>query len=121
MDESVKYEDEHLKWKVDMPLEDRREADKENWKDIRDFIAESREYRAADAERQLNLLSDLSEIKAQTTETNGRVTLLETWRTGIDTKIEDKAKNKANLVTNVTIICVIVMAISAVIILFIKR
>jgi len=54
-------------------MEDRRAWNEKNWEDIRNFISESREYRAADLVKQEFIASEVKK-------TNGRVTILEDWQ-----------------------------------------
>jgi hypothetical protein len=100
-----------------MAGEDRRVMDKDNWEGINKFISESREYRAADSERQLNLLSDISEIKTQVSKTNGRVTALEFWRTGLEKGQQDKKDYKANRMMLIGVVCTVIMAVSAIVVI----
>src|SRR5665213_665791 len=101
--------------KVMPPQEERRKDNENNWKEFRESMAEARAYRSADAERQLNLLSDIAEIKAQVTKTNGRVDALEDDKKKRDNTAEDKEKANANTGAVITIITAIVVAVCALI------
>lgn len=105
-------------------MEERRRENDKNWAEIHEFIAESREYRAADVIRQ-------EYIKKQVDKTNGRVDALEIWKTDIDAKIKERrdqlnneVKNKLDIKNNfiifVNICLAIVMAVSAVVMIFKK-
>jgi hypothetical protein len=106
----VEFKNGKLKWK-DSNVEERRRNDDRNWEEVKNFIAESREYRAADSVRQ-------EYIAAQVKKTNGRVDILEDFQKEIEIKIKDRKENRINTQTLITIIATVVMAISALVMIF---
>lgn len=94
-------------------MEERRRANDENWAEIKNFITESREYRAADIVKQNYILE-------QVKRTNGRVDSLEDWQKESKIRIQDRKDSKINTQALVTIIATVIMAVSAAVMLFKK-
>lgn len=96
-------------------IDERRRIDDKNWDEIKNFIIESREYRAADEVTQKYQVENIESLKNQVKFQNGRVFNLEKWKEEIEIKIKQKKDSWSKIQAWVTIICTIVMAISAVI------
>lgn len=61
-------------------MEDRRRTDEKNWKDIKDFILESREYRDRDEITQKFQVENIESLKVKVGIQNGRIFKLEIWQ-----------------------------------------
>jgi len=99
-------------------VEDRRRNDDirldEMMKLITDNTSEARAYRSVDAERQLNLISDITEIKAQVKKTNGRVNDLEDKQKvsdEISAYRKDNANKMRDFISVVTTVAIGIVAI----------
>jgi anti-sigma-K factor RskA len=103
-----------------MEMEERRRMEDKNWEDFRASMVEAKMYRAADAERQLNLLSDIAEIKTQVKKTNGRVDVLEDEKKEREAKVKDTMTFWNRLLSVITVTATVVMAISATVMYFKK-
>lgn len=94
-------------------MEDRRRYDDKNWEEIKDFISESRTYRATDALSQKYQIENIEALKNAVKIQNGRVVKLEEWKQIIEEKIKQRKDNYANIQAWITGIATVVMAISA--------
>lgn len=101
-------------------MEERRRENDKNWESIISFITESREYRAADAVTQKFQAENIEAIKNAVKIQNGRVLKLEEWRQVIEQKIKQRKDNYNTAQAFITVIATIVMAISAIIMIYKK-
>lgn len=101
-------------------VEERLRENDKFWDEVRNFITESREYRATDKVTQKFQAENLEALKNAVTIQNGRVVKLESWRQEIDQKIKQRKDNYANIQAWITGVATIVMAISAWITIFKK-
>ena len=101
-------------------MEERRRADDKNWDEMKNFINESREYRAADSVTQKYQAENLESVKNAVQLQNGRVFKLEKWKEEIEQKIKQRKDNYATVQAWITGIATIVMATSAAIMIFKK-
>ena len=92
-------------------MEERRRSDDNNWQEIKNFISESREYRAADQVKQEYIMS-------QVKTTNGRVDEVEDWIKEAKVRIQDRKDLKINTQALVTVIATVIMAVSAIVVIF---
>jgi len=99
-------------------MEDRRKIDSLHWDEINKFIAESRIYRAQDAITQKYQVENIEALKEQVKIQNGRVTKLEKWQSESEVTKKDKKDSTLNTQALVTVICAIVMAVSAIVMLW---
>lgn len=103
-----------------MPQEDRRRSDDKNWNEIKNFIQESRDYRARDEVTQKYQAENLEAVKNAVKIQNGRVFKIEEWKNEIEIKIKQRKDNYATVQAWITGIATVVMAISAAIMIFKK-
>lgn len=61
-------------------MEDRRRYDDKNWDDIKNFIIESREYRASDKVKQDYQVKSIDALNDKVKIQNGRIGKLEGWQ-----------------------------------------
>jgi hypothetical protein len=109
MDETASFINGELIWKCEMPENiERRKDNEKNWREIMDFIAESRLYRIMDKEIQTNIL-----IEAK--RTNGRITDIEEWRERFEAQIQEKKDSKTNSQSLINIILSVIISVSAIV------
>jgi len=101
-------------------MEDRRRSDDKNWEEIKNFILESREYRARDEISQKYQAENLEALKNAVKIQNGKVFKLEERVLGIEFNIKQKKDNYTQIQAWITIIATIVMSVSATIMIFKK-
>lgn len=101
-------------------MEERRRNDDKNWEEIKDFISESRTYRATDSMTQKYQVENIEALKNAVKIQNGRVVKLEEWKQIIEEKIKQRKDNYATIQAYITGVATIVMAISAAIMIFKK-
>ena len=101
-------------------MEDRRKIDDKNWEEIKNFINESREYRARDEVTQKYQAENLEAVKVAVKTQNGRVFKLEEWKQVIEQKIQQRKDNYNRAMAVITVIATVIMAISAVIVIIKK-
>lgn len=99
---------------------DQRRADDKNWEGIRNFISESREYRLKDDITQKYQVENIEALKNQVKIQNGRVFSLEKWKEEIEVKIKQRKDNYANMQAIITVVATIVMAVSALVMIWKK-
>lgn len=90
------------------------------WKEIKGFITESREYRIKDEVTQKYQVENIEALKNAVKIQNGRVIKLEEWKQIIEEKIRQRKDNYASMQAYITGIATVVMAISAAIMIFKK-
>lgn len=100
--------------------EERRRYDDKNWKEVINFISESREYRVADQITQKYQVENIEALKNAVKIQNGRIVKIEEWKSIIDEKMRQRKDNYANVQAWITVIATIIMAISAVAMIYIK-
>lgn len=101
-------------------MEERRRENDKNWEEIKNFIQESREYRSKDEVTQEYQAENLEAVKNAVKIQNGRVYKLEEWKQVIDQKIQQRKDNYANAQALITVVATIVMAVSALVMIFKK-
>ena len=101
-------------------MEDRRRSDDKNWDEIKSFINESRDYRDRDEVTQKYQVENLEAVKVAVKTQNGRVFKLEEWKQVIEQKIQQRKDNYNSIQALITVIATIVMAVSAMIMIFKK-
>lgn len=101
-------------------MEDLRHNNDKNWDEIKQFIAESRTYRATDEITQKYQVENIEALKNAVKVQNGRVYILETWKELIEQKIKQRKDNYATAQAIITIVATVVMAVSAWIMIFKK-
>ena len=101
-------------------MEERRRENDKNWEEIKGFINESREYRARDEVTQKYQAENLEAVKVAVKIQNGRVFKLEEWKQVIEQKIQQRKDNYNSIQALITVIATIVMAVSAMVMIFKK-
>lgn len=101
-------------------MEDRRRSDDKNWQKFDEFMDESRIYRASDNIKQDYQIKAVDSLNTKVSIQNGRIAELEKWRNEIAIKIRDKKDNQVNVQTFISGAAAIIMAISAIIMIFKK-
>jgi hypothetical protein len=101
-------------------MEERRRENDKNWDEIKSFINESREYRARDEVTQKYQAENLEAVKVAVKIQNGRVFKLEEWKQVIEQKIQQRKDNYNSIQALITVIATIVMAVSAMVMIFKK-
>lgn len=99
-------------------MEERRRSDDKNWDEIKQFIEESRSYRAADQVKQEYQITAIKALNERVAIQNGRVGKLESWKEGIEGKIKDKKDSQATTQAVITIVATIIMALSGIAMFF---
>ena len=84
------------------------------------FINESRDYRARDEVTQKYQAENLEAVKVAVKTQNGRVFKLEEWKQVIEQKIQQRKDNYNSIQALITVIATIVMAVSAMAMIFKK-
>lgn len=102
-------------------MEERRKANDRDWDSIRNFIIESREYRIKDEVTQKFQIENIEALKNQVKIQNGRVGTLEKWQESIQTRIKEKIDRKSSMQAVITVVATVIMAISAIVMIFIKK
>lgn len=102
-------------------MEDRRRDNDKNWDEIKNFITESREYRIKDEVVQKYQVENIESLKNKVGIQNGRVVKLEEWKQTIEQKIAQRKDNYNTIQAVITVVATIVMAVAAVIMIFIKK
>ena len=104
---------------------ERRRSDDKNWEEINRFMSESRTYRSSDEISQKYQIENIESLKNEVKKQNGRVFELEKFREELKANIQYRKeaiqdKQKANLNTQalITVIATIIMAVSAIVMLF---
>ena len=105
---------------MDMSQDERRRYDDKNWEEIKGFINESREYRARDEVTQKYQAENLEAVKVAVKTQNGRVFKLEEWKQVIEQKIQQRKDNYNTVQAIITVVATVIMAISALIMIFKK-
>ena len=93
---------------------------KKNWEKVNIFISENRDFMTASNIYRTADKSIQEDILRQAKITNGRITALENFQKEVETKIQDRKDSKINQQNLVTIITAIVMAVSALVMIFKK-
>lgn len=106
--------------KMSINMEERRRLEDKNWESVRTFITESRVYRAEDSITQKYQVENIELLKNQVKIQNGRVFSLEKWKEEIEFKIKQKKDNYSSIQTVITVTATIVMALSAIVVIFKK-
>jgi hypothetical protein len=112
-----------------VPTEERRKDNDKHWNDFYQFMMESREYRATDIVTQKYQAENLASLVEQVKKQNGRVFELEIWqrevkdriknrREEIDSNIKFQKDSKNNKEHLIMIICTVIMAVSAIVMIF---
>lgn len=101
-------------------MDERRSNNDKNWDEIKSFISESRVYRKSDEITQNYQVENIEALKNQVKLQNGRVFNLERWKEEIEIKIKQKKDNNIIFQQRLTVIATVIMAISAIVILFKK-
>ena len=101
-------------------MEERRRENDKNWDEIKSFINESREYRVRDEVTQKYQAENLEAVKVAVKTQNGRVFKLEEWKQVIEQKIQQRKDNYNSIQALITVIATIVMAVSAMVMIFKK-
>ena len=101
-------------------MEEKRRADDKNWDELKNFMDESRTYRATDALTQKYQAENLEAVKNAVKIQNGRVFKLEEWKQVIEQKIQQRKDNYNSIQALITVIATIVMAVSAAVMIFKK-
>lgn len=101
-------------------MDDRRRLDDKNWSDVKQYIEESRIYRAQDIITQKYQAENLEAVKNAVKIQNGRVYKLEEWKQEIELKIKQRKDNYSIAQSLITLIATLVMAVSAFIVIFKK-
>ena len=101
-------------------MEERRRDNDKNWEEIKYFIQESRDYRARDEVTQKFQAENLETLKNAVKLQNGRVFKLEEWKQIIEQKIQQSKDNYNSIQALITVIATIVMAVSAMVMIFKK-
>lgn len=101
-------------------MDERRNENNSNWQQIKTFITESRDYRLRDEITQKYQVENIEALKNQVKVQNGRVFSLEKWKEEIEIKIKQRKDNYAFLQAIITILATVVMAVSALIMIFKK-
>ena len=98
--------------------DERRKSDDKNWDEMRTFMTESRDYRIRDEVTQKYQVENIEALKEQVKKQNGRVFGLEQWKEVIEAKIKQRKDNYSSMQAVITVIATIVMAISAIVMIF---
>lgn len=101
-------------------MEERHRNEDKNWEAVKEFIAESRTYRATDSITQKYQVENIEALKNAVKIQNGRVVKLEEWRQIIDEKIKQRKDNYATIQAYITIVATVVMAFAAWVTIFKK-
>jgi hypothetical protein len=101
-------------------MEERRRENDKNWEEIKNFIQESRDYRSRDEVTQKFQVENLETLKNAVKLQNGRVLKLEEWKQIIEQKIQQHKDNYNSIQALITVIATIVMAVSAMVMIFKK-
>ena len=101
-------------------MEERRRENDKNWEEIKIFIQESRDYRSRDEVTQKFQAENLETLKNAVKLQNGRVFKLEEWKQIIEQKIQQRKDNYNCIQALITVIATIVMAVSAMVMIFKK-
>lgn len=102
-------------------MEDRRRADDKILSEFRQFVEESRVYRAKDEITQKFQAETLASVDERVKIQNGRIVKLETKQLATDTKIQQRKDNYNTALAIITVVATVVMAISAWITIFKKH
>ena len=101
-------------------MEERRRSDDKNWEKLNSFMDESRDYRTRDEITQKYQAENLEALKNAVKIQNGRVFKLESWQQEIEQKIKQRKDSYANMQALITVVATIVMAVSALVMIFKK-
>lgn len=101
-------------------MDERRRLDDKNWEEIRSFISESREYRIKDELLQKDQIRDIESLNNKVGIQNGRVVKIEQWKIDIENQIKRRKDNYSTAQAMITVIATIVMAVSAMVMIFKK-
>lgn len=91
-------------------MKDRRKLDQDNWRKIKKFINESREYRLADNVKQDYQVKSIDSLNDKVKIQNGRIGYLEDWKQQVIGK-----KDLINFILSVSAV------IAAIAVFFIKK
>lgn len=101
-------------------MEERQRLEDKNWEEVKNFIADSRDYRVRDEVTQKYQVETIQKLENQVKTQNGRVFGLEKWKEEIELKIKQRKDNYSTAQAIITVVATIVMAISALIMIFKK-
>lgn len=101
-------------------MEERQRLEDKNWEEVKNFIADSRDYRVRDEVTQKYQVETIQKLENQVKTQNGRVFGLEKWKEEIEQRIKQRKDNYSTAQAIITVVATIVMAASALIMIFKK-